>query len=426
MAGSSLKKAELSTLLVAFTEAITQASVTSGKGFRLNREWGATTIEALDESAAKKLNFLLDETGLQGFLRNQVIKSIHLSGEPFPERKTRQIGWKKIKEYDCFANPLESARHLLSVIEKAPNKYIASTRCPFGIQEKMQLEDDEVFQISKSLSIKKGKLLAKEFKLSHESSDYENYLKRTCQIEDDAHYMPEDDYYFVFRWSGLVSDPFDSQIAQDFSDALRAFYGASLALKILEDFSIGEEAGKALLAVNEIAESVPSLALMQNLDTDLRHCAGLDTSLDTDAQIRDGKLFTELLAPVAIMFTCKESRRLITASIWLARAYLSNRPMDKILEAAIAIEVLLGDREASDRVGLSKLIANRCAYSLGKTSKERDEIRKFFTDFYRVRSEIVHSGRFKITSNERIVVNEGLNLASRILEHEIKLSDSGN
>jgi hypothetical protein len=82
----------------------------------------------------------------------------------------------------------------------------------------------------------------------------------------------------------------------------------------------------------------------------------------------------------------------------------------------------MGDRDTSDRVGLTKLIANRCAYALGKSSKEREEIIDFFVQFYRVRSEVVHSGRTALQADERQIVNEGLMLAIRILQHETALA----
>ena len=115
----------------------------------------------------------------------------------------------------------------------------------------------------------------------------------------------------------------------------------------------------------------------------------------------------------------------MTAAIWIFRANLSGREMDKVLESAIAMEVLLGDRETSDRIGLSKLMANRCAYALGRSNSERKDITDFFAEFYRFRSEIVHSGRFKIEEDDKNIVSKGLDLAMRMLKHEVSLSEEG-
>lgn len=53
---------------------------------------------------------------------------------------------------------------------------------------------------------------------------------------------------------------------------------------------------------------------------------------------------------------------------------------------------------------------------------ERKQLNDFFAKFYKVRSDIVHSGRFKVTESENQIVTEGVNLASRLLLHEIALS----
>jgi len=102
----------------------------------------------------------------------------------------------------------------------------------------------------------------------------------------------------------------------------------------------------------------------------------------------------------------------------LLRAKMSAGELDQVLECAIALEVLLGDRAVSDKVGLTRLMANRCAYALGRTSKERDDLREFFEKFYAIRSEIVHNGRFEQSEENEELVWESVDLVSRVLVHE--------
>ena len=142
------------------------------------------------------------------------------------------------------------------------------------------------------------------------------------------------------------------------------------------------------------------------------------TTKVSNGKAQAGVPLDEVLRPVIQLFNSEETQRLRTAAIWLLRGHRSGRGMDQILDSTIAIEVLLGDREASDRVGLSKLMANRCAYALGKSYNERKDLFEFFTRFYKVRSDIVHSGRMKLSESESEVVEKGIKLASRILKHE--------
>ena len=104
--------------------------------------------------------------------------------------------------------------------------------------------------------------------------------------------------------------------------------------------------------------------------------------------------------------------------MWLLRAQMSNRNMDRVLEAAIALEVLLGDRAMADRMGLTKLMATRCAYAIGENQKERDELYKFFTEFYSLRSDIVHTGKINDTDREEVLTWESIELVRRLIVHE--------
>ena len=184
-----------------------------------------------------------------------------------------------------------------------------------------------------------------------------------------------------------------------------------------------DEGIQPIVAANEIRDKDEELCYISRAEDDIVTATNLGTTGYYDKKILGGTETLEVsLTPVICMFASKEAPRLTTAAIWLMRANISPREMDKILEATIAIEVLLGDRETSDRIGLSKLMANRCAYSLGTSVTERREIIEFFVEFYRLRSDIVHSGRFKIDEDERKVVKKGLNLATQILRHEITIA----
>lgn len=148
----------------------------------------------------------------------------------------------------------------------------------------------------------------------------------------------------------------------------------------------------------------------------------LSTSTDTDKAIKANSNLGAILKPILPVFISKQANKLKTACAWVLRAHLSSRSLDRVLEAAITMEVLLGDRDTSDRVGLSKLMANRCAYALGKSASERDHIIDLFSRFYKLRSEIVHSGRTNLDVDERKVVNRGLDLATKTLKHEIEIA----
>jgi hypothetical protein len=85
---------------------------------------------------------------------------------------------------------------------------------------------------------------------------------------------------------------------------------------------------------------------------------------------------------------------------------------------------MLGDRDTSETVGISKLLGNRCAYLLGRSAEERDNIILDFGRIYRLRSSIVHSGKHKLEGDDRKVVDIAKRLCAEILAHEIRLGSA--
>lgn len=174
--------------------------------------------------------------------------------------------------------------------------------------------------------------------------------------------------------------------------------------------------------VNKIENGCAILAAALGADDDIRKCHSLSLTKGAKDRIEGGETFSDLILPASRMLVCRDNQKLKTSAIWMLRSYLGDRDMDQILASAIAVEVLLGDRETSDRIGLSKLMANRCAYALGKSASERQDIADAFVKWYRLRSEIVHSGRMRVSEDERKVVVGGKRLAARLLNHEILMA----
>lgn len=116
-----------------------------------------------------------------------------------------------------------------------------------------------------------------------------------------------------------------------------------------------------------------------------------------------------------------DCRRLFAACIWYYRARVNRRPLDALLQATIAIEVMLGDRKAAEGIGLTNLLASRCAYLLGKSSAHRSEIEERFRKVYELRSQIVHEGRHVLKSTDRAIVQIATTLCAEIISRELTI-----
>jgi len=116
------------------------------------------------------------------------------------------------------------------------------------------------------------------------------------------------------------------------------------------------------------------------------------------------------------------SRKLITSSLWLFRSFVSSKSLDIILESTIALEVLLGDRNEASGIGLTKLLANRCAYLLGDSDESRRSLMEEFKSIYEIRSGIVHSGLHQTGSKASKASEGARDLAGRVLRKELDIA----
>jgi hypothetical protein len=238
-------------------------------------------------------------------------------------------------------------------------------------------------------------------------------------------FISDDQIYFQYRTSGFISDRTGPKALRPFYDDVRAFYGACLAFGFMTKLSM-DLYGHSIRTIVNTKESKEGIyRYSENPEGDILEASNKAYISPKKIPEISNEEFDKLFDNIRMLFKSEDCQKLKTACIWLFRAHMNSRGMDKILDATIAIEVLLGDRESSDRIGLAKLMANRCAYSLGKSSKERKNLFDFFLDFYKLRSEIVHSGRLDISKSENQRVQRGIALAARLIRHEVEISTSG-
>lgn len=93
--------------------------------------------------------------------------------------------------------------------------------------------------------------------------------------------------------------------------------------------------------------------------------------------------------------------RLLNAARWYFDSFCGSNELLSFVQAMIALEILFGEKAASDIVGIGQLIANRCAYLVGKSTSEREAILADIGRIYATRSAIVHRGKGRLTYSER-------------------------
>ncbi len=82
---------------------------------------------------------------------------------------------------------------------------------------------------------------------------------------------------------------------------------------------------------------------------------------------------------------------------WALQSKYEDNNIQSFIQISIAFEALF--EEGADYI--TKTIANRCAYLLGKTRSDRSHIIKEFVSFYETRSKIVH-GKLNVLASEHL------------------------
>ncbi|ALL66806.1 hypothetical protein K788_0003050 [Paraburkholderia caribensis MBA4] len=102
-------------------------------------------------------------------------------------------------------------------------------------------------------------------------------------------------------------------------------------------------------------------------------------------------------------------------------SYCGTDELLQYVQAAVVVEILLGDKAVSDQTGLGELLANRCAYLIANSHSMRNEILEVFRKINDVRSKIVHRGKSQLTKSERYLFFRLRWICSRIIQEEVRL-----
>ena len=122
-----------------------------------------------------------------------------------------------------------------------------------------------------------------------------------------------------------------------------------------------------------------------------------------------------------VLTNINKANKIILASQWFFESYLGDNELLSFIQSMIAIEILLGDKTATDLIGLGELLGNRCAYLIGASTQQRESILKEFKEIYKIRSRIVHSGERKLNIRDRYLFNTLRWMCKRVIQEEIRL-----
>ena len=231
--------------------------------------------------------------------------------------------------------------------------------------------------------------------------------------------------YFQIQVPGFIGTFTRTAPVAKSENVLKAFFGLLLALRaIRRTFSFSPSVTRTFIihrreqgrwALHERSDLDPETSAVLS-DISLEN---LDGIIPQDQQA----LWTrsQILKIRSVFLNENRSDKIILSAQWLFDSYTSRNELLAFVQAMVCLEILLGDKASSDVIGLGELLRNRCAYMVGKTPTQREEILRDFSEIYKVRSQIVHRGKSVLRNRERALFYQLRWLCSRVLQEEIDL-----
>jgi Apea-like HEPN len=212
----------------------------------------------------------------------------------------------------------------------------------------------------------------------------------------------------------------------DSIDHIKSFFGLGLALRL---FQVNRSHGESPATVRVWAHQLIDDQWQYERSIDLdRSVSSLLDSLEPDDFNREfdsGKLQTlaaHQLQSIATVFSQgSASRRLLLAAQWLFDSHKGSDERLSFVQAAVVLEILLGDKATSDVVGLGELLRNCCAYLISQSHSQRQQVLDDFRRIYDVRSHIVHAGKKRLNLEEWGLFSKLRWICQRAIQEEVRL-----
>jgi hypothetical protein len=219
--------------------------------------------------------------------------------------------------------------------------------------------------------------------------------------------------------------------AEDAIDYVKAFLGIGIALRLFRVKRIFHPLSpKTRMYVHRRVAGKWIIERTVDLDASLSDALNdlvldnLDGTLTSESE--QARWAEQVLRKLRHAFAPgNRSKRLALAGQWLFDSYCGTNELLWFVQAAVVMEILLGDKTVSDLMGLGELLRNRCAYLVSRTSEERETILEDFQEIYRVRSNIVHAGKKRLNQEESRLFDKLRRLCRLVIFKEIELLEKG-
>jgi hypothetical protein len=403
----------------AIQETLTHLEIEHGNFLRFSH-FDKLAAKILPTSVQTEVQNWISETPIQDFIFGFI-------GEELRSRYVYDFSSnsKRLHELPEFGNLDELADRLIDEFQSLPWPYVFVFKMPLAVNDVTSAVLGDDWEIRPGLRLRSGsKLSAAALPLEIEKEGewgLASLLSRPPwhgPVEWSANV-----YYLWGEYSGFLADSLKTEIVRDFEFVLRSFCGVALANEILMHQGPPSLVPKQLPIYVYQAGHDGSFNLKRSSLVSTNFSSEMECLRWKDLDLSCAEaLFRYRVNELRLAFPPESGRGPIQlAGQWYFDSLCTADDLLSFVQVMVAIEILLGDKATAEAIGLGQLLANRCAYLIGKTNSDRTEILANFHKVYDIRSQIVHSGKNRLTQVER----HGLFLARwmcrRVIQEELKL-----
>lgn len=375
----------------------------------------------------KTLNSILGERPISEFIEDQIVRRLESLYEYDSE-----AGPVPLLSLDRLGDDVSLANQLVTDLKTLPYSYTFFVRLPEALAEpSLSALGSKTVNLTGNLSlVPTTPSLNDQFP---NPGSFINFKGLLGLPPDSPFYVekqwPEDAYFLKYQTKGYLLRSDRGPFFEEVLHMYRATMGFALAYSLVStSYQHFSRQPEVKLSVFRHDGSNVKYQETRAFPFDFSTCfLGLTISdwiLDakgskSDKYIRMGWDFVRLALTLA-----EKDERLLRAAQWFFDSHSSQSELLGFVQAAVVLEILLGDKATSDLIGLGELLRNRCAYLIGRNEDDRREIMEDFNRIYTTRSKIVHSGKNHLSRTEMEDLYRLRSLCSRVIEKEVEMRSS--
>jgi len=331
----------------------------------------------------------------------------------------------KLINLNEYQDSASVAKRLVHDFESLPWKYTLTIKLDNDFA-KLFGQAVKEYRISDSLKlVTPDDSFAERFPLQSGIKERDHSLSGGLLLGFESRTWDKNTTYFQANATGFISMYGGTTPFEDTISLFKSFCGISIALRLFKA-TVTHRAfpSKANCFVHRNVDNAWVIESRHEMEAILSDALqdltlhDLEGRLDTDS--KKTEWIKSVLPRIRCVFSNQEkARKLILGGQWLFESCCGKDELLSFVQAAVVMEILLGEKTVSDLMGLGELLRNRCAYLIGRSHKEREETLSDFEEIYDVRSKIVHSGKSRLNMHERSLLSKLQWMCRRVIQEEV-------